>query len=356
MQMLNVSSRASVAAKATKRSGTTVSPFFPSLSPLRRREGRGHLRPRPLHPPRPRSLPGEIRPRPCRAGADSSSHPGPRKAPHRPTAHPPKLNDPNRTKNPRPKNPTTPKRQTKQATKRGPVGFRRNVDSDLLWLPNTTRPEWLDGSLPGDRGFDPLGLSRPAEFAQIGVDENDINAAKNFKGNVETFGTAAADEVSATRLAPYSEVFGLQRFRECELIHGRWAMLATLGCLVAESSTGVSWIDAGKVELDGASYLGLPLPFSISQLCWIEALLVGGAEVYRNTELDPELRLYPGGAFDPLNLAGTGDAERTFKLRTAEIKHARLAMVGFLGYAAQAAVQGEGVVGSLAKFTEGFSK
>jgi len=133
-------------------------------------------------------------------------------------------------------------------------------------------------------------------------------------------------------------------------------MLATLGCIVAESSTGVSWVDAGKVELDGASYLGQPLPFSISQLCWIEALLVGGAEVYRNTELDPELRIYPGGAFDPLGLASTGDAERTFKLRTAEIKHGRLAMVAFLGYSAQAAVQGEGVVGSLVKFTEGFSK
>jgi light-harvesting complex II chlorophyll a/b binding protein 4 len=84
---------------------------------------------------------------------------------------------------------------------------------------------------------------------------------------------------------PYSEVFGLQRFRESELIHGvhpglvsqllpltlssptgRWAMLASLGALVAEQTTGVSWVDAGKVELDGASYAGLPLPFSITQL------------------------------------------------------------------------------------------
>lgn len=30
------------------------------------------------------------------------------------------------------------------------------------------------------------------------------------------------DVVSEDRLQPYSEVFGLQRFRECELIHGRW--------------------------------------------------------------------------------------------------------------------------------------
>lgn len=40
---------------------------------------------------------------------------------------------------------------------------------DALWLPNTERPAWLDGSLPGDRGFDPLGLARPAEYLQIDV-------------------------------------------------------------------------------------------------------------------------------------------------------------------------------------------
>ena len=53
-------------------------------------------------------------------------------------------------------------------------------------------------------------------------------------------------------------------------------------------------IDAGKVELDGASWAGLALPFSITQLIWIEVLAVGYAEFARNAELDPERRLYPG--------------------------------------------------------------
>lgn len=60
------------------------------------------------------------------------------------------------------------------------------------------------------------------------------------------------------------QVFGLNRFRETELIHGRWAMLATLGVIVAEGTTGVAWQDAGKVELDGASYLGFSLPFTVT--------------------------------------------------------------------------------------------
>ena len=55
-------------------------------------------------------------------------------------------------------------------------------------------------------------------------------------------------------------------------------------------------VDAGKVELDGAQYLGFRIPLSITALVWIEAILVGGAEVYRNGERDPERRVYPGQA------------------------------------------------------------
>ena len=40
---------------------------------------------------------------------------------------------------------------------------------ESLWIPNATRPSWLDGSLPGDRGFDPLGLAKPTEYLQVGA-------------------------------------------------------------------------------------------------------------------------------------------------------------------------------------------
>jgi len=38
-----------------------------------------------------------------------------------------------------------------------------------------------------------------------------------------------------------------------------------------------------------------------------------------------------GGFFDPLGLASDNDGDKVFRLKTAEIKHGRLAMVAFLG-------------------------
>lgn len=210
-----------------------------------------------------------------------------------------------------------------------------------LWFPGAQAPEYLDGTLIGDYGFDPFGLGKPAEYLQYDPDSLDQNLAQNLAG--EVIGTRFEDaDVKATPFQPYAEVFGLQRFRECELIHGRWAMLATLGALTVEWLTGVTWQDAGKVELiDGSSYLGQPLPFTITTLIWIEVLVIGYIEFQRNAELDPERRLYPGGSyFDPLGLAA--DPEKKETLQLAEIKHARLAMVGFLGFAVQAAATGKG--------------
>lgn len=210
-----------------------------------------------------------------------------------------------------------------------------------MWLPGSKPPEWLDGSLVGDYGFDPLGLGKPAEYLQYELDSLDQNLAKNQAGDV--IGMIIPDEeIRPTAFKPYSEAFSLQRFRECEVIHGRWAMLGVLGALAVEAFTGVYWQDAGKVELvEGSSYFGLPLPFNITSLIWIEVLLVGYIEFQRNAELDPELRLYPGGKyFDPFGLAA--DPERKDRLKLAEIKHARLAMVAFLIFGLQALYTGKG--------------
>lgn len=117
----------------------------------------------------------------------------------------------------------------------------------LVWLPGVEPPEWLDGSMVGDRGFDPFGFGKPAEYLQYDLDSLDQNLAKNLAGDIIGIRFETA-EVNPTPFQPYTEVFGLQRFRECELIHGRWAMLGVLGALAVEAFTGVSWQDAGKVN------------------------------------------------------------------------------------------------------------
>ncbi|GKU92105.1 hypothetical protein SLEP1_g5877 [Rubroshorea leprosula] len=220
----------------------------------------------------------------------------------------------------------------------------------LVWFPGANPPEWLDGTMIGDRGFDPFGLGKPAEYLQFDLDSLDQNLAKNEAGEIIGVRTETT-EIKPTPFQPYTEVFGLQRFRECELIHGRWAMLGTLGAIAVEALTGVTWQDAGKVELvEGSSYLGQPLPFSLTTLIWIEVLVIGYIEFQRNAELDPEKRLYPGGYFDPLGLAS--DPEKVDNLKLAEIKHSRLAMVAFLIFGIQAAVTGKGPIGFVATFNQ----
>lgn len=237
---------------------------------------------------------------------------------------------------------TVPRRVTRPTG----FGYKRST-GNLLWYPGASRPPWLDGTLPGDRGFDPLGLAKQVQYLQVDLDGQDQNIEKNVKGKLLGTFTPKVDEVSTESLQPYSEVFGLQRFRECELIHGRWCMLAAAGVLIAEALTGVPWQDAGKYIYDnGTQYLGVNLPWDLNVVTWLEVLLVGGAELYRNTELDPVKRCYPGGYFDPLSLA-SGSPDDIFRLQEAEIKHGRLAMIAILGFFVQALVKGEGALGSL---------
>ncbi|CAL9107167.1 unnamed protein product [Musa textilis] len=200
-----------------------------------------------------------------------------------------------------------------------------------LWFPGAKAPEWLDGSLVGDYGFDPFRLGKPVEYLQFDFDSLDQNLAKNPSGDVIGTRTESAD-VKSTPFQSYPEVFGLQRFRECELIHGRRRDQTTTPSR-QNLPTSLVWGEARRVELvEGSSYLDLPLPFHITTLIWIEVLVIGYIDFQRNAELDPEKRLYPGGKyFDALGLAV--DPEKKASLQLAEIKHDRLAMVAFLGFA-----------------------
>jgi len=193
-----------------------------------------------------------------------------------------------------------------------------------LWQPGVAAPAHLDGSMPGDFGFDPLNL---------GVNKD-----------------------------------ALEWYRNAELQNGRWAMAGVAGILIPAELTrqGVlnvpDWADAGRIynESEGA------IPFS--SLLMVQFFLFNFVEIKRwqdmkkpGSQAEPGSFLgfeaafkgtgtpgYPGGPFNPLGL-GNSSKESMDDFKWREIRNGRLAMVAFLGFVSQHAATGKGPIENLAE-------
>ncbi|CAN6475364.1 unnamed protein product [Victoria cruziana] len=108
-------------------------------------------------------------------------------------------------------------------------------------------PEYLNGEVPGDYGYDPFGLSKkPEDFA---------------------------------------------KYQAYELIHARWAMLGAAGFVIPEAFNKFGaacgpeavWFKTGALLLDGntLNYFGKNIPVNLVVAVIAEIVLVGGAEYYR---------------------------------------------------------------------------
>ncbi|KAG1660133.1 hypothetical protein FOA52_003793 [Chlamydomonas sp. UWO 241] len=167
----------------------------------------------------------------------------------------------------------------------------RNVQASAarpMWYPGASAPKHLDGSMVGDYGFDPLRLGTNPETTKW--------------------------------------------YQEAELTNGRWAMAAVAGILFTDL------VGLPKFWLAGAE----TYPLETQTLTAVEVAALGVLEAFRygNWQKTGASGLGPVAPFDPLNMA----SEQT-KLK--EVKNARLAMLAFIGFCSQAAVQGKGPIDCL---------
>jgi len=181
---------------------------------------------------------------------------------------------------------------------------RANASSRPLWRPGSTPPAHLKGELPGDFGFDPLGLGSNPE--------------------------------------------SLKWFAESERVHARWAMLAVAGILAQEiARPDIFWYDA-PTKID--------LPFNILGLLAFEFFAMHFVELKRwqdfrnpgSVDTDP---LFPNNKLAPHEVGYPGFAIFTpgplEEMKVKEIKNGRLAMLAFIGFTMAAQVTGKNPIAAL---------
>jgi hypothetical protein len=191
---------------------------------------------------------------------------------------------------------------------RSPTASRTQTSMAIksIAIPFIDAPAYLDGSMVGDYGFDPVGLAK-----------TDLN-----------LGSANEKERSLA--------FVLRDYREAELRHGRLAMLAALAWPVQELVNPVIARALREPlllsELGGRSPsvlnggLGLgPIPYTVGAF----ALLIAAVDAYSlKIKANVGETWLPGDfGFDPLNILGGASLAAKRDMQEKELNNGRLAMV-----------------------------
>jgi len=120
---------------------------------------------------------------------------------------------------------------TRAATQQRSVSVR--AANRPLWFPGAAPPSYLDGSVAGDRGFDPIGLG--------------------------------------------AEPRAMAWYRAAELVHARWAMLGVAGILAQEITHPEQWWytsglpeNLPAIEVGGKMNIGGLLAWEFLLMHWVE--------------------------------------------------------------------------------------
>lgn len=188
--------------------------------------------------------------------------------------------------------------------------------ASLPWLP---RAKALDGSTPGDVGFDPFYLS---------------SIPKNFAGFIQPPSWEETEGIDT-----------LYWMREAELKHGRVAMLAWFGWLATDGAFGIMMRFPGSIySVDNIpnSYNAHDILVGQGSMAFL-LMAVGFVEFCSSAALvqvsKGELDRDAGDfGLDPLQfLKDKSDAD-VFRMKTREVLNGRLAMLAFSAVCTQTAL------------------